>query len=437
MGATTAEGALPCRAGYGGEVVAGNRQGEAREFLADAGRVRNARPSVRPRLPGTTRSDAGRFMQCGTVQVTRKLHREASVMERIPAVIAAGDRKAAKAIHGRSKAYLELGGQALVTWVVRLLQRVPEVSEVWVVGDAQRLEAVLSREQQEGGLHKPLVVAPQYRNLLENAWQSYRRMLPGAPATGRDPVSEEEQRRPVLYLSADLPFATPEEVSAFVREGLALNCDYVLGLAAAKAFADFGPSGDKPGIEMAFFHTADGLFRQNNLHLVRPARIGNRGAIEEMYEHRYQKQLGQMLGLAWRILSSRGGGPLMLIYYALMHLALTFDRMGLKGFADWTRRGVAVNRVERACSSLLGAHFRLLVVETGGAAIDIDNEHDLDVARMRFEEWTRAERQRARARYGAAPAPASEGGGALRVLAPAPQQSEAEASADARARGDA
>lgn len=356
-------------------------------------------------------------------------------MERIPAVIAAGDRKASKAVYGQSKAYLELGGRALVAWAVRLLQRVPEVSEVWVVGDARRLEAVLSQEQREGGLQKPLVVVPQYRNLLENAWQSYRRMLPGAPDAGRDPAGAEEEKRPVLYLSADLPFATPEEVSAFVREGLALDCDYVLGLAAAKAFADFAPTGDKPGIEMAFFHTADGLFRQNNLHLVRPARIGNRGAIEEMYEHRYQKQVGQMLSLAWRILGSRGGGPLMLIYYALMHLALIFDRMGLKRLSDWARRGVAVSRVERACSSLLGAQFRLLVVEAGGAAIDIDNEHDLDVARMRFEEWTRAEGQRARALYGAAPGPAEGGGGALRVLAPAPQ-GEGEARAAAKARGE-
>ena len=58
----------------------------------------------------------------------------------VPAVVAAGDRGAAKAIHGESKAFLELEGRALVAHVVATLQRVPEVSEVWVVGDGARLE---------------------------------------------------------------------------------------------------------------------------------------------------------------------------------------------------------------------------------------------------------------------------------------------------------
>ena len=48
----------------------------------------------------------------------------------------------AKAIYSESKAYLEVDARALVQHVVALLQRVPEVSEVWVVGNAERLESV-------------------------------------------------------------------------------------------------------------------------------------------------------------------------------------------------------------------------------------------------------------------------------------------------------
>jgi 2-C-methyl-D-erythritol 4-phosphate cytidylyltransferase len=64
----------------------------------------------------------------------------------VPAIVTAGDRRAAKAVHGESKVYLEVGGRPLVAHVVATLQRVPEISEVWVVGDADRLAAALGRE---------------------------------------------------------------------------------------------------------------------------------------------------------------------------------------------------------------------------------------------------------------------------------------------------
>ena len=58
----------------------------------------------------------------------------------VPAIVAAGDRRAAKAVHGESKPYLVLAGRPLVARVVAALQRVPEVSEVWVVGNAERFD---------------------------------------------------------------------------------------------------------------------------------------------------------------------------------------------------------------------------------------------------------------------------------------------------------
>jgi 2-C-methyl-D-erythritol 4-phosphate cytidylyltransferase len=83
----------------------------------------------------------------------------------VPAVVAAGDRRAAKAIHGESKPYLALAGRPLVAWVVDALQAVPEVSEVWVVGDAARLEKIFDDPAARATLRKPLHVMPQFRNL--------------------------------------------------------------------------------------------------------------------------------------------------------------------------------------------------------------------------------------------------------------------------------
>jgi hypothetical protein len=345
-----------------------------------------------------------------------------SIVRRVPAIVAAGDTKAARAVYGESKAYLEVAGRTLVARVVSVLQRVPEVSEVWVVGQAERLAKALDEGTLRGELVKPLWIVPQYRNLYENAWYTYRRLLPGAAAEGRDPTPEEEEL-PVLYLSTDLPFATPQEISEFVRKGFAANVDYALGLVTEHELEAFYPKDGEPGIRMAYFNLREGRFRQSNLHLVKPSRLGNRHYIEDMYEHRYQRQLGQALGLAWRIFSDRGGGARVLFFYGLMHLAGILDRRGLRRVADAVRRWLSVERVERACGALLRASFRFVVTGIGGCALDVDNEHDLDVARQRFSAWERELARVAEAQQGPLPLPAAAGAGtaACRVLPPGPQ----------------
>ncbi len=328
---------------------------------------------------------------------------------RVPAVVAAGDRRAAKAILGESKVYLEIDDRPLVVHVVQVLQRVPEVSAVWVVGNLARLEAVLGAEAVRRTLHKPLHVVPQQRNLYENCWETYRRLLPGAGPEGRDPRPEHAHQR-VLYLSADLPFATPQEISEFVRRGAELDCDYVLGLATEEAMEAFYPvrSGE-PGIRMAYFNLREGRFRQNNLHLVKPARITNRFYIEEMYEHRYQRQFGQILGLAWRLLRSEEGGLQLLYYYGLMHLAAVADRRGWRRSADRLRRWISLAKVEVAVSRLLRSSFRTAVIDLGGCAVDIDNEDDYQAARLRYKEWRTREEARANELYGPLALPARAG----------------------------
>jgi GTP:adenosylcobinamide-phosphate guanylyltransferase len=315
----------------------------------------------------------------------------------------AGDGRAARAVYGDSKVYLEVGGRPLVAHVVVALQRVPEVSEVWVVGDADRIEAVLGREEIQSELSKPLHVVGQFRNLYENAWEAYRRLLPGAGPTGRDP-GEDDRDVQVLYASGDLPFATPQEISQFIRRSQALGCDYAAGVVTEEAMEAFYPAAPgADGIQMAYFNLREGRLRQSNLHLVRPARIVNRSYIEEMYENRYQREFGSVAVLAWRLL--RAGGFRVVAYYALMHVAGASDRLGLRRLADWVRRWIPIARVEAALSLMLQTSFRFVRTDLGGAAVDIDNEHDCDVARRRFDEWKKAQTERAEALCGPLPLP--------------------------------
>ena len=298
--------------------------------------------------------------------------------------------------------HLEIGGRALVAHVVAALQSVPEVSEVWVVGDVARLREDLEAESAQLELSKPLHLVPQRRNLYENGWETYRLLLPGAGLEGRDPKPEDEDR-PVLFLSADLPFATAQEISAFVRQALAHDCDYAAGLVGAESLGDFESSGEKRGIRMAYFNLREGRFRQSNLHLIRPARVRNRHYLEEMYEHRYQRELGSILSLGFRLLRNQSGGFAVLGYYLLVHMAGFADRLRWSWLADLLRRFVPSARFEQGCGALLGAHFRFVVTEAGGCAVDIDNERDYEVSSRRFQDFSRAQRKRAERLYGPLP----------------------------------
>jgi molybdopterin-guanine dinucleotide biosynthesis protein A len=326
----------------------------------------------------------------------------------IPAVVTAGDQGAAKAVYGESKVFLEMDGRPLVAHVAAALQRVPEVSEIWVIGNAERLRAVFERADVRGETAKPLHILEQGRNLYENAWQAYRCLLPGAGPEGRDPEPADLDTE-VLYVSGDLPFATPQEISQFVQRARALGCDYAAGFVTEESMRGFWPAPAQPGLRLATYNLREGRYRQSNLHLAKPARLGNRHYIEEMYEHRHQRELGQILGLAWTLLTSERGGLRVLSYFALMHLAGIADRWRLRRLANWVRRWIPMARVERGCSDLLRTEFRFVVTEIGGCAIDVDTEYEYDVSRQRYREWREAQDAVAERRYGPLPLPARAG----------------------------
>jgi len=100
-------------------------------------------------------------------------------------------------------------------------------------------------------------------------------------------------------------------------------------------------------------------------------------------------------GLSLPALAAAGGGLAVVWTYCLMHLAGLANRHGLRRMADLVRRWIPIARIEQGVSQLLRARFRLVVTEVGGCAVDVDNEHDFEVARERYAEWTKAQRERA------------------------------------------
>ena len=299
----------------------------------------------------------------------------------IQAILVAGDRGASRAVRGTSKAFVEVAGRPMVVHVLEALLHTPEVSEVYLVGNASRLQAAVAEHGCLGlaaAQGCPIHFVPQRDTLYANVWHTFLRTL----GPGRADPSHA-----VLVVLADIPLVIPEELSQFVTRAQASGGDYVVGLSPESALELFAPSDGAPGIRMAFFNLREGRFRQNNLHWVRPLCMGNRHYVDEMYENRYQKELGSQLRLAWRVIRREWRNLWVLGIYFMIHLAGVLHRRGHLAAADRVRAFAPLATIERASSALLRTRFRTVTTELGGAAIDVDNDADLEVVEKMLERW--------------------------------------------------
>ncbi|MFI5314246.1 MAG: nucleotidyltransferase family protein [Myxococcota bacterium] len=309
----------------------------------------------------------------------------------IQAILVAGDRGASRAVRGTSKAFVEVAGRPMVVHVLEALLHTPEVSEVYLVGNPARLSAAVASFgclALAAARGCPIHVVPQRETLYANVWYTFLRTI--APGRADDSHA-------VLVVPADIPLVIPEEISAFVARAEASGGDYVVGLSPESALAAFAPQDGAPGIEMAYFNLREGRFRQNNLHWVRPLRMGNRQYIDEMYENRYQKELGSQIRLAWRVIRREWRNLWVLGSYLAIHVAGVLHRRGHFAAADRVRASVPLASIERAASALLRTRFRTVTTELGGAAVDVDNEADLEVVEKMLERWKALQVRLARA----------------------------------------
>jgi CTP:molybdopterin cytidylyltransferase MocA len=321
----------------------------------------------------------------------------------IPAIVTAGDSRAAKAVYGKSKVYLEIDGLTLVAHVVRTLQDCPEVDAVWVVGDTERLEEALGSPKLKSSLCKPLQIVPQQRDLIANAWETYRRVLSGDVTQGRDPKQDELDTE-VFLLSGDMPLATAQEFSSFIKASQAANADYALGLCPGESLDVFRPEQTGgSGISVAYFNVRDGRFRQNNLHYARPARIGRLDRIEEMYELRHQRRFWNMFTLAIQILASRVGGFKIAVLFSMMHFAGVADRNGRTSLARFLARAVTLEINRSTISKILDTRFTFIVTESVGCGLDVDTEQEYDVISERFTQWSKDQQVRSIELHGPLP----------------------------------
>ncbi|MBI3803347.1 MAG: NTP transferase domain-containing protein [Nitrospirae bacterium] len=301
------------------------------------------------------------------------------------AFVLAGDRGASHQILGMNKALLPLEGYPLFLHVLRALDRVAAINQIYLIGPQKKMMAEIERALPYVLFTKKIEVMEQKESLIENILAVYMRSLPGYEE-GVDPQKLNHGNPPGLFLPADIPLITPAEIESFLLRSDMNRYDYCLGFTPEAALTPFYPTADQPGIEMAYLYLRDKIYRMNNLHLVKPFRIGAGRAVQQMYDHRYQRYLGNRLRLSLQILRTptwlRGFG-----YYLLAQGATLFAQAGWNRWASFFRRPLSVEAVEKEVSRFLKTRFKAVETELGGAALDIDDELTYRTISARFREW--------------------------------------------------
>jgi molybdopterin-guanine dinucleotide biosynthesis protein A len=309
--------------------------------------------------------------------------------EPLDAIVLAGtDANPRRMIQGQNKAFLEIGGRTLVRRVVDALLQASSVGRLFVVGPADRLRGVLGDLPEFAGGR--VVVVEQAGQMLANAWAA----IHASEAHFRERHGRDDPRRPLLFISSDLPLISAAAVDDFLAR-CALEDErqhdpfsMLTGVAEEASLARFYPATGQPGIRRPYVHFADKKLRLANIYVGRPRTLTHQEFLQTGFDHRKAEKWKNVVALAWRFLGQPGGWQA--AWLTLRLQATLLAARGRKGtLYRALRRGNTQARIERGCGNVLGGSVRLVVTPYGGLSLDADNEEDFAVLSRRFEDWRR------------------------------------------------
>ena len=301
----------------------------------------------------------------------------------IDAVVVAGDGRAARRVFKKNKALLDIGGKPIIRHIVETLKACRLIENVVVVGPKEKFEEVIG----DTGVH----IVPQKRSLAENGWEGFLQTLgeyrQSSEITGS--LIEKYFFKHILFLSGDIPLICVEELEQFISRCDMEKYDYIAGITSEDILKLFGPRKGRPGIKMATFHTREGNFRQNNLHMARPFVLLNSiDLVLKVYEYRYQKEFFNILRAILEIVKL-GPGKIgtTLVLFLLLQISAGLTAVGFEALSRIVSYPVTRARLEMLISAILSARFKIVETTIGGAALDVDNEKDFMVLSVMYRDW--------------------------------------------------
>ena len=304
--------------------------------------------------------------------------------KKFDAILVAGEGESSYKVYHQHKAFLKINGKCIINYVVEALQQVESIENIYIVGLKEKLQQTIDEGNIDLEYPKPIYIVEQKANLYENIWHTFLKTIPEFREIS-DLEHSSYRDKAVLIVPCDSPLLTSHEVEHFITHSNLDKCDHILGLVSQKRLEYFYPRDRRPGIKMAYLHLKENSYRINNLHLVKPLRIGNREYIQKMYQYRYQRNFKNfvLFGLSLLGKDKMEHYP----YYIGLQLCLFFSGLGLDSFVDIFRNWTPKQDLERCVSTIMKTRFVALEVPFPGAALDIDNDKDYEAICEMFQEW--------------------------------------------------
>ena len=309
--------------------------------------------------------------------------------QHLDVIVTAGDRHASRPVLGDNKAFLPLAGVPLINYVLSAIEQARCTARIFVVGDTARLRAALAVSHTPVRGLRPLYLLEQGHTLYENAWNAFLHTLPDyTPGTDwRIYLDTPAVDKAILVMPGDIPLATPAEIDAFVDGCDLARYDYCLGLSSESVLRAYYPQDGHSGIQMAYFTLRDLSVRQNNLHLVKPLRLGNRHYIQKMYNFRYQREWRNIARVIWELCITQHGSWRVAYYYLCLHMARLLTMLGWQRYLLFRPFFLEMPVAASVFSQFLQTRFTVVLTPYGGCALDIDNAEHYAAVCANFERW--------------------------------------------------
>ncbi len=305
-------------------------------------------------------------------------------LKQYDALLVAGEGKDSYKVNHRHKAFLPIQGKCVISYVIEALQKAQSVRSITIIGPKKEILEHMETDGINSDRPKPIQVLEQKRNLYENVWHGFLSTLP-EEWPEQELENSPYRDKAVLVVPCDSPLITPHEIDYFVQSSDLENYDQVLGMTPEEGLRAFYPEPGKPGIQMAYLHLKEQRYRINNLHLVKPIRIGNRHHIQQMYHYRYQRNFKNVILFGWEIIGKDKKGRYR--FYIGLLLGLFFSWLNIQFLVRFFRSWVPKRGLEDCISNIMDTRFMGLESPFPGAALDIDNARDYEAIKLRFKEW--------------------------------------------------
>jgi len=307
----------------------------------------------------------------------------------LDAIILAGThRNPKRLIAGRNKAFLEVGGQVLLRYVVTALLDAQSIDQIFVVGPPDELQEELA------GFPARVKVIAQRGKMLTNCWAGIEAAEDSHENDSIMPVKE----RPILVISCDLPLVTARSVDDFVGrcariDNMGLDNDSGQSIAMFAGVVDeaglkpFHPSKDRLGIKRPFVELAYGRLRIANIYVGRPRNLSHQEFLQTGFSYRKAVDWRNVLALTFSFIKSHGGWQ---AAWLTMRIQLTLMLSRGKGSWYWRlRKGNTQARVEKSLSEVLGGPVKMVLTPYGGLSLDVDDQEDFRILDACYKDWAK------------------------------------------------